>query len=965
MSNAPPAPAQKTPKKEPARAPGAPVECRFCNQWEVAADDGYCGFCGRLLLSLEAHPESLILISVLAPHKEITFQNTGPQPLRAVIVPREGPRFAALSFEPAGTFDIPPHQEVRVHAALNAEEMPADFRERVFEYVCLVNDDPRKQLSLPVTVRSGPRPKLLTSELKFGEVQEGKAVERLLEIANIGGTPLKIRELQPEGGRLRLKEVISQAPIQPGQKLVVPVIWDSTAEGDDDGPEPEGVRVLFVNYPESLFVPARAKTFRYSLELKPSTLRLSQVLAKEDRSVRIEIENRGSSDLEIEGIEGDQPWLEVISRARSITLLCADSAGQKSGEVAPTTYARVYDFKVFIRPQGLPAGKHQGRVTVRPTGKEAKILGVEIDVVHPKEYTEYIGIDFGTTNSVVALFNQHNEIELVEDELTKSPLIPSILVFEDSETYKIGQAAKNEIGTAPDRSVRSIKRIMGYDHELEFFGRKFLAEDLAACIVRKLVQFAERKLHGGSGSYFDVTKAIITVPANFFDLQIRGILKACEDAGLDTEDDKVRQAAQAMHESLGQAVNAGVILDEPSAAILYYINHLRDSPNSDIMQAVEREEGLRLLVFDYGGGTLDVSLAHVVRLEGRELGLKILANMGDNNIGGDTIDLILMKELLSRCREQLQGVTFDTALISENLKDLQARRETEGWNDDVWREILRVRSSWKDLSEAAKIRLSEHDKTDVEILPDLVVRVANGKIQNSPRGGKLSIQRTVFEDRLQGVLNKCKRLIDSALDLAGLSHDEIDYVLHTGRQSLLKLVRDRVRESFPQLPPERDLLELEHLKVCVAKGAALYGYMRDKLVAPDARINLLSEGRRLPHSYGVEKFTNPLRPEFDEVIARGTPYPKTVAKEYGPEMIPPSGQLNLKFYQNTGTGRAIVRNPEVSQIGQFSFNTLADGEPGCVVRFVIDANRKLEVYADGQEVTIQPVRLHGEESWMG
>jgi len=971
MPNSQSAPVQNSPRSGKSMAPSGntPAECPHCRQWEVSVDDAHCGFCGHLLLALEVQPESLILISTLAPRRDLAFRNLGPQPLRVMILPRVGPAFPALVLEPAGMFDVPPNGEARVGVSLDDAQLPADFREGVLDYVCLVNDDRRKQLPLRINVRSGPRPKLLTPALQFGDVQEGRTVERAVEISNSGGTPLNVREVRPEGSsRLRLKAELSPAVLQPGQRLTIPVVWDSGATETGDESALPGVRVFFGNHPDTLFVPARAKSFRYLLELKPASVTFSQVLAKQDRSVRVELENRGTANLEIAGIESDQPWLEVISRARSFTLLCAESSGQRSGEVSPTTFARLFDFRVVCHPQKLPAGKHQGRVTVRPLGQEPKSFGVEIDVIHPRPYPDYVGIDFGTTNSVVAVFNQETyEIELVEDDsTTPSPLIPSVLVFEDAETYKIGHAAKNEIGTASDRLVRSIKRIMGYDHEREFFGRKFSPEELAACIIRKLVQLTERKLHSATGSYYDIRKAIITVPANFFDLQIRGVLAACEAAGLDTEEEKVRQAAQAMVESLGQAVNAGVILDEPSAAVLYYIHYLGQSRSaSDIAKEIDREGGLKLLVFDYGGGTLDVSVANVVRLESREAGLKILANMGDNEIGGDSIDVILMKELLGRCQERVHGFAFDTTLISANFKDLEARREREAWNAEAWREVLRVRGSWKDLSEAAKIQLSLNEKTEIEILPDLIMRLADGKVHTAPKGVKLELQRPLLQDVLQGILDKCRRLVESALDLAGLSSKQIDYILHTGRQSLLPLIRQCVREMFPHLPPDRDLLETEHLKVCVAKGAALYGWMRDKLVTPEGRIHLLSEGRRLPHSYGVEKFANLMQPELDEIIPRGESYPVAKDKRYGAEMIPASGYLNLKFYQNTGTRKAIVRNPQVSLIGQISINTLQDGEPGCKVNFVIDANRKLEVFADGQEVSIQPVRLRGEESWMG
>lgn len=955
-------------KPGPPTTPGKTVECRHCHQWETAADDGYCSFCGHLLLSLEVQPESLILISTLAPQKDLIFRNAGAQALQGVIVPRTGPKFPALVFEPPSTFDIPANGEVRIRVGLDAEKLPADLQEKELDYICLVNNDPRKQFPLKITVRSGPRPKLLTPVLQFGEIQEGKSVERNLEISNSGGIPLNVREVRPEGSsHLRLKEAFTSSLIQPGKKLSIPVRWDSRGDEKEADPGAAGIRITFGNHPASLLVPARAKTFRYFLDIKPASIQLPQVLVKQDYPVKVEIENRGTTDLEISAIESDRPWLEVISRASTFTLLCAESSTKRLGELAPTTFAKSYSFTVACHPQELPAGKHQGRITVRPLGQDPKSLGVEINVLHPRPYPDYIGIDFGTTNSVVAVFNPETyDIELVEDGVPASPLIPSVLVFEDAETYVIGQAARNAVNAAPDRSVRSIKRIMGYDHEREFCGRKFSPEALASRIIRKLVQLAEWKLQNDSDSYFDIRKAIITVPANFYDLQIRGVLEACKAAGLDTEEEQVKLAAQAMRDALSEAVNAGVILDEPSAAVLYYIHFLSQARNSsEVMQAIDRKEGLRLLVFDYGGGTLDVSVANVIRLDNREGGLRILANMGDNAIGGDSIDLILMRDILKRCKAQAPNFDFDITLITVNYKDVEARRERESWSAGVWREVLRVRLEWKDLSEAVKIQFSEREQAETEIRPDLIIRVVDGKVQIAPRSIKITIPRSVLEDLLQGIIDKCKRLVDSALNLAKLDHEEIDYILHTGRQSLLPLIPQRVREIFPSLPAGRDILDPEHIKLCVAKGAALYGWMRDKLGNPEARVHFLSEGRRLPHSYGVEKFANFLQPEFDEVIPRGSTYPSATEKVYGPEMIPSSGYLNLKFYQNTGANKRIVRNPEVRQIGQISINTLADGDPGCVVRFVIDANRKLEVFADGHEVTIQPARLQGEESWMG
>jgi len=966
MTNLPhTAASSKTPRPAPA---AAGTECRYCRQWEVGSDDDFCSFCGRSTLPLEIAPESLILISTLAAAKELVLRNESARQMRVSITQRDGALFPAVTFEPSGIVEIPAQGEARVRVTVDAAQLPPALRERTIQYVCVVNDDAAKQRTLSVTVRSGPRPSVLQPVLDFGNVAAGTAVERQLVLANTGGIPLRIRQVRGEGSRsLSVAGDFAGQIVAPSGKVTIPVVWRSGAEEPPaEGGGAFGVRIEFDNYPEMVVVPARARTFRYLLEVKPAAIRIQQAVTKRVYPAALRIENNGTTDIEITAVEADQPWISVISRASSFTLLCAASSAERPKD--PTTFARSADLKVVCNAKGLAAGKHRGMVTIRPHGQEPLTVAVEIEIVQPKTYGDYIGIDFGTTNSVVAVWNQNRHaIELVQDESSGKHLIPSVLVFDDAETYKIGQAARNEASLAPDRTVRSIKRVMGYETGRKFFDRSFSAGQIAALIIARLVQLAEQKISDDSGRIYDIRKAIITVPANFYDLQIRDVLEACEWAGLDTEDGNVQRAAKATAELIGEAINAGIILDEPSAAVLYYIDHLRRTRSkSDIAQVIEREKGLTLLVFDYGGGTLDVSVASVTRVKGGGTGLRILANMGDNAIGGDTIDLILMKELLRRCKERVSNVDFDTTLVTCDFKDLEARADREGWSPDVWRELLRIRADWKDLAEAAKIRIAERKQTTIEILPKLIVRVAGDALVTAPKGVKLEpLQADKIDDLLQPVLAKCADLITASLALAGIDGDDVDYILHTGRQSLLPQIRKQVRRIFPKLGDDRDLLEEEHLKVCVAKGAALYGSMRNALVRPDARIHFLSEGRRLPHSYGVETFIDPLEPELDEVIPRGSSYPIEKTKEYPPEMIPPSGQLTLKFYQNTGASKKIHGNPHITLLGQISIDTMDDGQPGCIVSFVIGANRTLNVFADGKPVTIERACLHEDESWMG
>jgi molecular chaperone DnaK len=941
------------------------AECRYCHQWKPGVDDAYCSGCGHLLLSLEIEPAKAVLISTIAPAKDLRFRNDSASAMRITVEPLDGVPVPGVAFDPGPSFDIAPNSELRVRVSVDAQRLPPGFQ-RTADFVCTIDGDARKQRTITLDLRSGPMPRLLTASLDFEQIEEGRSVERTVQLTNNGSVPLRIKRVRAEGApQLRVPDDHVNRVIRYGETLSIRVLWQTTL---DDPPAGDAiVRIELANHPDVLLVPASAQTFRYRLDLKPAMLRVPEALTKRDYSTPVRIENLGTTDIEITSIESDQRWVSVVARAARFTLLCAQSAAKRTP--SPTTFARAFDFKVICSPRELPEGKHRASVLIRAHGQEPLVLPVELTIVQPKQYGDYIGIDFGTTNSVVAVLSSREKsgLALVRDTASGKELIPSILVFDDPETYVIGAAAKNEADTAPDRTVRSIKRVMGYERGRTFFDRPYSAAHLASLIIRKLVQLAEERLHAdsGNGTHFNVNKAIITVPANFHDLQIRDVLEACATAGLDTEEEKAQRVEARQSQEIGASVSAGIILDEPSAAVLYYLDFLRRTRSSAaISDAIARENGLTLLVFDYGGGTLDVAVARATQVPGGGTGLCVLANLGDNEIGGDHIDVLIMKELLRRCTQELAKFDFDTSLIAGNFSDVQRRSELEGWSSDTWREILRVRSQWKDLAEHVKIRIAEKKQNVIDIHPDLIVRLTGGLIEQAPRGVKLQPLAPDAVDRLlQPVLARCEELIRSSLALAGVKTDDVDYILHTGRQSLLPQIRNCVRAALPHLSEGRDLLEEEHLKVCVAKGAALYGSMRDRLVAREARIVLLSDGRRLPHSYGVETFTNPVEPEFDEVIERGAQYPIERTKPYPSEMVPPSGYLNLKFYQNTGTSKAIVGNPHVSLIGQISIGTA--GHDGCDVTFAIGANRTLRVFANGRPVTIEPARLHEAESWTG
>ncbi len=201
------------------------------------------------------------------------------------------------------------------------------------------------------------------------------------------------------------------------------------------------------------------------------------------------------------------------------------------------------------------------------------------------------------------------------------PLIPSVLVFEGGhDNYKIGWEAQEEAVVSPELTVRSIKRVMGYGNDREFYDKTFSPDELAGCIIKKLVELAETEYFNMTGTYYNIKNAIVTVPANFFDLQIRGILKACEQAGLNLQEWGISEDLQ---RQIGKSVQAGIILDEPSAAALFYLDVFYDE-HPELDEKLDTQKSVNFLVFDYGGGTLDVSIVEVLRLPKGGTGIRVL-----------------------------------------------------------------------------------------------------------------------------------------------------------------------------------------------------------------------------------------------------------------------------------------------------------------------------------------------------
>ena len=346
-----------------------------------------------------------------------------------------------------------------------------------------------------------------------------------------------------------------------------------------------------------------------------------------------------------------------------------------------------------------------------------------------------IGIDLGTTNSCVAVVENGKPI-IIPNENGKRTT-PSVVAFAKDGTVLVGDAARNQAIVNSKRTISSIKREMGTDWEIEIDGRRMIPQEISAMILRKLRQDAERYLQE------EVTDAVITVPAYFNDIQRQATKDAGRIAGL----------------------NVRRIINEPtSAALAYGMNYGQNQ---------------KIMVFDLGGGTFDVSII--------EIGdgvIEVLATNGDNHLGGDDFDQILVDFLLSEIRSKHK---LD---LRNDVASLQRIRET---------------------AENAKKDLSVNESTTI-LLPYLAQK--NGQTINF----ECNLTRAKFNELTRSLVERTAIPVQNALTDAGIAASELSKVLLVGGSTRMPSIQMKVKE-LTGIEPSKTINPDE----CVAQGAAIQG----------------------------------------------------------------------------------------------------------------------------------------------
>jgi molecular chaperone DnaK (HSP70) len=464
---------------------------------------------------------------------------------------------------------------------------------------------------------------------------------------------------------------------------------------------------------------------------------------------------------------------------------------------------------------------------------------------------EILGIDLGTTNSEIAIYRDGRP-EVLRDDQGRI-ILPSVVGLTETGELLVGEEARNQFLLYPERTVRSIKRRMGSDAKVQLGEREYTPQEISAIILSRLKEIAQARLGR------PIRKAVITVPAYFSDTQRQATREAGEIAGLEV----------------------ARIINEPTAAALVY--------------EAAQHQGKRILVYDLGGGTFDVS---VVRIE--QGVVEVISSHGNNHLGGDDFDHKIVEHVLEHLKLK-HGV------------DVADRPQA----------MARILRSAED----AKKQLSDHP----------YARIAEEYLaehSGQPVNLDLELSREEYEDMIAPFIEETLGAIHIALESAGLTSSQVDEILLVGGATRTPLIRRRLVEAFGTQP--RGEVDPD---LCVAMGAAIQGAAMTGTEVSAVLVDVT------PYTFGTSalgELNGELYPyHYVPIIPKNTPIPARMSEVFF-TVLDEQTDVDVRIYQ--GEDNDALENIKIGEFRVSGLSREPAGNP-VIVDLALDRNGILQVSA--------------------
>ena len=464
---------------------------------------------------------------------------------------------------------------------------------------------------------------------------------------------------------------------------------------------------------------------------------------------------------------------------------------------------------------------------------------------------EILGIDLGTTNSEIAIYRDGRP-EVLRDDQGRI-ILPSVVGLTETGELLVGEEARNQFLLYPERTVRSIKRRMGSDAKVQLGEREYKPQEISAIILSRLKEIAQARLGR------PIRKAVITVPAYFSDTQRQATREAGEIAGLEV----------------------ARIINEPTAAALVY--------------EAAQHQGKRILVYDLGGGTFDVS---VVRIE--QGVVEVISSHGNNHLGGDDFDHKIVEHVLEHLKLK-HGV------------DVADRPQA----------MARILRSAED----AKKQLSDHP----------YARIAEEYLaehSGQPVNLDLELSREEYEDMIAPFIEETLGAIHIALESAGLTSSQVDEILLVGGATRTPLIRRRLVEAFGTQP--RGEVDPD---LCVAMGAAIQGAAMTGTEVSAVLVDVT------PYTFGTSalgELNGELYPyHYVPIIPKNTPIPARMSEVFF-TVLDEQTDVDVRIYQ--GENNDALENIKIGEFRVSGLSREPAGNPA-IVDLALDRNGILQVSA--------------------